>query len=278
MKRSDAMNGKGQQSTPATEPTAGEKQMPGKKGRGKKQGGGEREAPVAMASVTTQGPTAATTGGATVSDATASTFSSESMVAEHPPAVVPPVATGAATTGAATSGAAANGAATTGASANGNASSAPDREVLLAAYTDAPRRLRDVVRGLSAEQLATPRPDGGWSITQVAVSLSDAELNAIGRVRRILAEPGSTLQPYDQDRWAGALTATTSLDTALDLFTALRRAGAEIFREATPEQRALVCVHPERGATTLDDVLTIHAWHADARVREIEEFRSAKGW
>jgi hypothetical protein len=145
------------------------------------------------------------------------------------------------------------------------------RDRVLAAYAAAAGALREAVGGLSADELRARRLDDGSSIARVLVHLADSELHGVVRMRRIVAEPGSTLQPYDHDRWLGALADVTSPDAALELFAVLRRIGAEMMRAATPAQRAQRCRHPEHGEVTLDLVLERHAEHAARHIGRIRE-------
>ncbi|MDQ3697764.1 MAG: DinB family protein [Gemmatimonadota bacterium] len=152
------------------------------------------------------------------------------------------------------------------------------REQLLALYVAGPNDLRAAVRGLSDNQLDTPQGDGQWSARELVIHLADAELHGIARMRRIIAEPGSALQPYDQDRWVRALATATPLELALDLFAALRRVGAEILRTASDAQRARTCLHPEHGKLSLDELLQTHALHAEHHIRQLRAFRATQGW
>ena len=107
---------------------------------------------------------------------------------------------------------------------------------------------------------------------------ADVELITIERARRILAEPRSALQPYNQDAWQHALPSLTTLEGALGAFEALRRVGADAFRAATDAQWAQACFHPERGDVTLEHLFEIHAAHGDHHIGQIAEFRAEQGW
>src|SRR4051812_40964426 len=76
---------------------------------------------------------------------------------------------------------------------------------LLEAYACGPARVRAALAGLDADDLRRhPRP-GKWSIQEIAVHLSDAEVMGAGRIRLATAQPGVAFVRYDQQLWASAL-------------------------------------------------------------------------
>jgi hypothetical protein len=149
---------------------------------------------------------------------------------------------------------------------------------LLATYLTAPDRLREALAGLGDEQLGAAAPDGGWSLKQYVVHLADTELHGLVRMRRVVAEPGTHLEPYAHDRWVRMLVGMTPVDAAVELFAALRRAGAAVFRAATPDQRARTCTHPEHGPISLDELLQAHTLHGEQHIAQIRAGREARGW
>ncbi|MGH7718133.1 MAG: DinB family protein [Gemmatimonadaceae bacterium] len=152
------------------------------------------------------------------------------------------------------------------------------RAELIATYASAPERLRAAVLGLTEEQLTTPRAEGKWSTHQIAVHLADSELHAALRVRRLIAEPGTEFQMYDQATWARELTPSTSIVAAVDAFALARRMTTETLLAVTSEQWAHICTHPERGPMGLDQMLEILAWHGDHHIDQILQLRAQREW
>ncbi|HJR62953.1 MAG TPA: DinB family protein [Gemmatimonadaceae bacterium] len=152
------------------------------------------------------------------------------------------------------------------------------RAELIATYASAPERLRAAVLGLSEEQLATPRAEGKWNTHQIAVHLADSELHYVLRVRRIIAEPGTELERFDQDAWVDALAPSTSIVSAVDAFGLLRRMTTETLLAVTPVQWGHICTHPERGPMGLDQMLEMLAWHGDHHINQILELRAQREW
>ena len=146
-------------------------------------------------------------------------------------------------------------------------------ETLFTAYETAPDRLRRAVAGLSDEQLrAQPRP-GKWSILEIALHVTDSELMGAGRFRLAYAESGASFTGYDQAAWAKMLryneAPLSKLACSLDLFDALRRSAADIFRRTAPAEWERYAIHPERGPMTLRNLLELYADHGDRHIQQI---------
>jgi hypothetical protein len=120
-----------------------------------------------------------------------------------------------------------------------------------------------------------PAPDA-WSSRMVVHHLADSETNSYVRLRRLLAEPaGTTIQGYDEARWARVLHYERPIDISLEVFTAVRRASAELL-EATlsslPDDAwSRAGQHTETGEYGLLDWLTVYADHAEAHAAQIRE-------
>ena len=153
---------------------------------------------------------------------------------------------------------------------------------LLVAFDTAPARLRASVAGLTEGQLrARPRP-GKWSVLEIALHLTDADVIGAGRLRHALAQPGVTVAGYDQDAWAGTLAYNgaplAALADSLDLFASLRRSAAALFRRAAADDAwGHVVYHPERGAVTLRNLLELYADHGDRHIAQILANRALLG-
>ncbi|MEA2623203.1 MAG: hypothetical protein QOH61_2113 [Chloroflexota bacterium] len=122
--------------------------------------------------------------------------------------------------------------------------------------------------------------DGEWSIVELLGHAADAELVASGRYRWILAHDRPALMPYDQDLWATSLGhRDTDASELLDLFESLRRANLALWARSTPEQRARVGMHQERGPESYDLTFRLIAghdrFHLEQAHRTLEQVRAA---
>jgi len=139
-----------------------------------------------------------------------------------------------------------------------------------------PAAVRQAVAGLPARVLSAPERPGKWSMLEVVQHLADAELVGAFRYRMILAHERPVLQGYDQDRWAERLRyAESDLQGALEQFGALRGANLRLLERTSPEERARVGLHSERGEESIAHQLRMYAGHDLVHLRQLERIRTA---
>ena len=103
---------------------------------------------------------------------------------------------------------------------------------------------------LNTADLDKPKSDG-WNARQVIHHLADSESQSCARLKRLIAEPGTMIQGYDENKWADALTLgykELPIENSLALFKASRAASVEIIKRLTIEQLSNAGVHTESGA------------------------------
>lgn len=107
------------------------------------------------------------------------------------------------------------------------------------------------------------RPEAAeWSVLECLGHACDAELMAAARYRWAIAHDEPPLLGYDQDLWVDRLAhGHDDPEESLDLFGALRRANLSLWARTTPEQRARVGMHAERGPESLDLMFRLLAGH-----------------
>jgi DinB family protein len=139
-----------------------------------------------------------------------------------------------------------------------------------------PEAVRQAVAGLPARVLSAPERPGKWSMREVVQHLADAELVGAFRYRMILAHERPVLQGYDQDLWAERLGyAESDLQGALEQFGAVRGANLRLLERTSPEERARVGLHSERGEETIAHQLRMYAGHDLVHLRQLERIRMA---
>ena len=68
-----------------------------------------------------------------------------------------------------------------------------------------PKRLLKATKGLTKKEMQTPWAPGKWNMVQIVNHLCDAELALGYRFRKVIAEPGSPIQAYDENKWTANL-------------------------------------------------------------------------
>ena len=138
-----------------------------------------------------------------------------------------------------------------------------DIKVLAQSYRDATAAFLAAVAHVDDSNIDTKHPDG-WSARQVVHHVADSEAQSYARLRRLLAEPGSVIQGYDEDAWAKHPKLgyeTLPIDHALAVFTAVRAASADLLDGLEPADLELHGMHTERGRITVMDWLQTYSNH-----------------
>lgn len=156
-----------------------------------------------------------------------------------------------------------------------------DTNELIHTYALGPERLNHVLKDLSILDLdATPRP-GKWSIRQITIHLTDAEIVGSTRIRKVFAESGSQLPVYEQDCWADEfqyqLYDSKEFYGSVMLFDSLRLCNTKIFQKAVESDWQKFGLHPEMGQLTLRQLLELYADHSERHVGQILDIRQMIG-
>ena len=144
----------------------------------------------------------------------------------------------------------------------------------LGIYSKTPKDLKRLTRGLTKEQIYKPPAKGRWSIAQLLSHLCDAEWAMGFRIRMAIAQSGSHLQAYDQERWADKLHYDKSdWKEKLTLFTSLRQAHLSLLRSLKPSEWQGYGIHEERGKETVERMVHMLAGHDVNHLRQIDSIR-----
>jgi hypothetical protein len=104
-----------------------------------------------------------------------------------------------------------------------------------------------------------------WSSRQVIHHCADSEAQSYARLRRLVAEPGTEIQGYDEGAWAKNPTlgyTDMPVQTSIDVFAAVRAGSLAIIRRLKPEQLKNFCIHSEAGEFSLERWLQVYTRHA----------------
>ncbi len=129
------------------------------------------------------------------------------------------------------------------------------------AQATTPDRIRRLIADAGPD-LRTKPAARAWSVLECIGHVSDAEIVMSARYRWVLAHDEPELIGYDQDLWVDGLRHNTD-DPAdlLAVFEALRVANLALWRRSSPEQRARVGIHRERGRESFDLMFRLLGGH-----------------
>ena len=150
---------------------------------------------------------------------------------------------------------------------------ADEKDDLFDRYNSGYREVIAALNGITDDELdVRPRADA-WTAREVCHHLADSETNSYVRLRRLLAEEGTTLQGYDEALWARTLAYDRPVDASLAVFAAVRASSAELIRAMGDVDWGREGVHTESGRYTLEDWLRIYADHAYVHADQIRRAR-----
>ena len=140
-------------------------------------------------------------------------------------------------------------------------------ELFVAALTECPR-----------EAWEFKPASNEWSVHEIIIHMADSETIGAVRARKLIAEPGSTLMPYDETGWAVRLNyAKQNLEDALQTFRLARQTTYNVLKivpDSVFEHQVFhpERVHPEYGERyTLDKWLYIYTAHIREHIGQMQK-------
>jgi hypothetical protein len=145
-----------------------------------------------------------------------------------------------------------------------------DRQAKIDRIRRFPAELRQLLHGLSEEQLDAHYLDGEWSVRENVHHLPDSHMSAVVRLKLILTRDRPTLVAYDQDRWAELPDVQrTPIESSLAILDGLHERWCDLFESLTDTQWQRVGLHEEAGEMTPERLLNTYANHCDAHIDQI---------
>ena len=130
-------------------------------------------------------------------------------------------------------------------------------------YAQATTEFLSVANELTESQLDAS-DSGGWSARQVIHHVADSEAQSYARLRRLIAEPGTQIQGYDEASWGENETLgykDLPIAHSLEVFKAVRASSLEIIKRLTPAQLDNSGTHSESGEYTIKTWLETYISH-----------------
>jgi uncharacterized damage-inducible protein DinB len=143
----------------------------------------------------------------------------------------------------------------------------------IAEYKKATEAFIAVASKLTEDELDKPQ-NQSWNARQVVHHVADSEAQSYARLRRLIAEPGTQIQGYDEAGWGENETLgykVLSVEISLAVFRAVRASSLEILKRLTKEQLKNAGIHTESGEYTLETWLKTYINHP---IEHAEQIRS----
>lgn len=156
---------------------------------------------------------------------------------------------------------------------------AESRAECIAQIEEAPVRLRQAVRGLSADQLRQPYRAGGWTLAQVVHHVADSHLNSYIRFKLAVTADNPPVTAYDEEQWAELADAVSvDVDISLSLLEAVHHRWVSFLRSLDAAQFERTFHHSVLGPVSLNQALPTYAWHGHHHTAHITNLRAKMGW
>ena len=138
-----------------------------------------------------------------------------------------------------------------------------DLATAIAEYEKATQEFLSAVKKLSEKDLDKTEGDR-WSPRQVIHHVADSEAQSYARLRRLIVEPGTQIQGYDEGAWGEHSTLgykELPIEISLNVFSAVRASSLEILKRLTSEQLNNSGVHSESGEYSIKTWLETYIKH-----------------
>lgn len=134
------------------------------------------------------------------------------------------------------------------------------------------------IAGLTPQELLAHPIPGTWSVQEVVLHLMDSDLVGTDRMKRVIAEPGSTLLAYDENKWTKHLGYDhADVKAAGEVFRLNRKITAAILRRLPDEVFRQTGTHTERGVESLEMLVEGYVEHARHHMKFVREKRAKLG-
>ena len=138
-----------------------------------------------------------------------------------------------------------------------------DLKIAADSYAQATAEFLSVANQLSEEELDASNT-GGWTARQIIHHVADSEAQSYARLRRLIAEPGTNIQGYDEAGWGESETLgykVLPIAQSLDVFQAVRASSLEIIKRLKSNELDNSGIHSESGEYTVMTWLETYISH-----------------
>jgi hypothetical protein len=145
-----------------------------------------------------------------------------------------------------------------------------DNNQLLEKYHSAAISFVEEGTKISAQNLNLSK-DGEWSAAFVIHHIADAEIQFGVRYANALAEDNPAIVPFDEEKFPiGLQYNKRSVAVSLDSLAASHAMNYEILKNASEGDWARISTHPQRGAVTLLQLVTLSANHIEGHIDQLK--------
>jgi hypothetical protein len=135
------------------------------------------------------------------------------------------------------------------------------------------RTLHDLAAAIGdrSDAVLSRRPDEkNWAAKEIVCHLRDTEELYTVRAQTMLVVDEPTFLRSDPDRWAVERQyLRNDAAEALAAFRARRQESLDLFGKLSPAELQRTCIHPLFGRITIDQIVSLLAWHDDNHLDQL---------
>lgn len=114
----------------------------------------------------------------------------------------------------------------------------------------------------------------GWTPRQVIHHVADSEAQSYARLRRLIAEPGTAIQGYDEGKWAESATlgySVTDIAPSIEVFAAVRKSSYLLLQRLSEIELENKGIHSESGEYSIRTWLDTYTNHPIDHANQIRQ-------
>ncbi|MGG7619065.1 DinB family protein [Bacillus coreaensis] len=145
---------------------------------------------------------------------------------------------------------------------------------LIDEYKESYNKMVTEIEGLTQEQILYKPSENSWSIREIVIHVTDAELVHVHRMKSVLSENNPILTAFDQDAWTSKLQ-TQSLDHQLyiSLLDAMINSFVPILTNLGENDFLRVGTHNIEGEFTFKELFEHSIEHIQNHVEQIRKIK-----
>lgn len=147
-------------------------------------------------------------------------------------------------------------------------------EQLIQQYKQGYSKILKELEELTEEQLSFKPSEKSWSIREIIIHISDAELVHIHRMKVVLSEDNPVLTAFDQDLWTIRLNSQhIDHQLYLNLFKSMRESFLPILHQLTEQDYLRIGTHNQDGQLTFKEIFEHSIEHIDTHIGQIRRVK-----
>lgn len=132
------------------------------------------------------------------------------------------------------------------------------------------QRLREVVDGLSDEDLNKTYREGSWNVRQLVHHITDSQLNMYQRLKLALTDNNPTVPAFDEEKWAIQPDTNLPVESSIKMLEGLNERIVELGKHLSEAQLQRIFTHQVNGEVRVATKIAKLAWHEEHHLAHIQ--------